>query len=215
MVPTGLPNYGGRNPEIPEVFVAAALGQRASTQFIRTGHRSEILSGSTTLLRMQPTPPNPPASRPTTAPFSSRVEVPPTAFEYHHTVREDELDGLNHVNNLEYMKWMLAAATAHSDSVGWTLARHLELQGGWVVRTHQIEYLMPAFVGDEVVVRTWVVDMKWMLSLRRYVLMRPSDNVRLAVAATNWAFIDFRTGKLTRIPTAVSSAFEVIPDVPA
>jgi acyl-CoA thioester hydrolase len=158
---------------------------------------------------MQSPPPRP---KPKTAPFSTRVAVPAKAFELHHTVRADELDELKHVNNLEYMKWMLAAATAHSDAVGWTVEKHLELQGGWVVRTHQIEYLLPAFLGDEVVVKTWVADMKWMSSLRRYVLMRPSDNARLAVAATNWAFIDFRTGKLSRVPEVVSSAFEVIPD---
>ncbi len=162
---------------------------------------------------MEPTPPNRPVRPPPAAVFSTRVVVPPTAFEWRHVVQPDELDELNHANNLEYLKWMLAAATAHSDAVGWTLQKHLELQGGWVVRTHQIEYLLPAHAGEEVVIRTWVADMKWMSSLRRYVLMRASDNARLAVAATNWAFIDFRNGKLSRVPAEVSTAFEVIPDV--
>ena len=110
------------------------------------------------------------------------------------------------------MKWMVAAATAHSDSVGWTGTRYQELQSGWVVRTHQIEYLQPAYLGEEVAVHTWVVDMKWMTSMRRYVLMRPSDQARLAVAVTNWAYIDFKTKKLARIPEIVSAAYPMIPD---
>jgi len=163
---------------------------------------------------MESPPPNRPVLVPKPPLLNSRVEIPPTAFEYPHTVQPEELDGLMHANNLEYLKWMLAAATAHSDAVGWTLQRHLELQAGWVVRTHQIEYLQPALVNEDVVVRTWVVDMKWMSSMRRYVLVRPSDNARLAVAATNWAFVDFQTKKLARIPDIVSSAFEIIPDPP-
>jgi acyl-CoA thioester hydrolase len=133
-------------------------------------------------------------------------------FEYRHVVRSEEIDGLDHANNLAYLNWMQSAAIAHSDAVGWTTSRYFALQAGWVVRSHQIEYLQPAVLGDEVVVKTWVADMKKISSLRRYEMFRAGDNVRLAVAATNWAFIDFQTRRLTRIPDVVASAFTVVTD---
>jgi acyl-CoA thioester hydrolase len=133
-------------------------------------------------------------------------------FEYRHCVRDDEIDGLAHVNNLAYLKWMQSAAIAHSNALGWTSARYRELQAGWVVRSHEIEYQQPALAGDEVVVRTWVANLRKSSSLRRYVIVRATDGLQLAVAATNWAFIDFQTRRLTRIPDAVANAFEVVAD---
>lgn len=131
-------------------------------------------------------------------------------FEYRHVVRPEEIDGLGHVSNVEYLNWMMSAAVAHSDAVGWTTDRYFALQFAWVVRSHQIEYLQPAHAGEEIVVRTWVADMKKISSLRRYAIVRAADNARLVTAATNWAFIDIRTRRLTRIPEVVASAFTVV-----
>jgi len=133
----------------------------------------------------------------------------PAVFEFHHTVQEAEIDFLGHVNNLDYLRWMLRAAVAHSDAQGWTTDDYVRLGAGWIVRSHEIEYRRPAFVGEGVIVRTWVADLQRFSSLRRYRILRAADDALLATAATNWAFIDFQTGKLQRIPAEVSSAFIV------
>ena len=134
----------------------------------------------------------------------------PAIYHHQHTVTPAEIDLLGHVNNLDYIRWMLAAAVAHSDAQGWTTAAHLQAGCGWVVRSHQIEYLSPAFVGEKIVVRTWVAEMKKVTSLRRYEIRRESDDALLAAAATSWAFIDFASGVPKRIPTEVAEAFEVV-----
>jgi acyl-CoA thioester hydrolase len=36
-------------------------------------------------------------------------------------------------------------AIEHSAAAGWPMARYVELGAGWVVRSHFIEYLRPAF----------------------------------------------------------------------
>ena len=137
----------------------------------------------------------------------------PAIFEYHHRVVSDEIDSLGHVNNIEFMRWLQDAAVAHSTAQGWPPKSYHQLGLGWVVRSHFIEYLLPAFVDDEIIVRTWVADMKRVTSLRRYELLRPSDAKQLAVAATNWAFVDFATHQLRRVPSEVLNAFELVPDV--
>lgn len=139
----------------------------------------------------------------------------PAIFEYQHCVVPNEIDGVGHVNNIEYMRWLQNAAVAHSTAQGWPPNAYHQLGLGWVVRSHFIEYLLPAFVGDEIIVRTWIADMKRVTSLRRYELLRPADGKQLAVASTNWAFVDFATHQLRRVPLEVLNAFELVPDVKA
>jgi acyl-CoA thioester hydrolase len=136
----------------------------------------------------------------------------PAVFEHQHQVTEDEIDGVGHVNNLEYLRWMQDAAVAHSAAQGWPSQAYYTLGQGWVVRSHFIEYLVPAFSGDEIVVRTWVAEMKRVTSMRRYELVRITDGKQLAVARTNWAFVKFSTLQPCRVPPEVLNAFEIVPD---
>ena len=119
---------------------------------------------------------------------------------------------MGHVNNIEYLRWTQRAAVRHSDAQGWTTEDYLRIGQGWLVRSHQIEYRQPALLGDAIMVRTWVADMKKVTSLRRFQILRSADQTLLAEAATNWAFVNFQTGSLCRIPSEVSSAFEVVAD---
>lgn len=136
----------------------------------------------------------------------------PAVFEYHHRVTFDEIDGVGHVNNIEYVRWLQHAAIAHSAAQGWSAAAYHELGQGWVVRSHYIEYLVPAFPDDDIVIRTWVADMKRVTSMRRYEIIRQADNKQLAVAHTNWAFVNFSTLLPCRVPAEVINAFEIVPD---
>ena len=158
----------------------------------------------------------------------------PAILEWTHTVAEDDLDGLGHANNISYLKWMQSAALAHSAAQGWPVEAYAALGCGWVVRSHFIEYLVPALVGDTILIRTWVADMGKVTSRRRFLILRGGDPRRgasgrhshaergnevddagetiLAKAETKWAFVDYRTGSPKRIPPEVSRAFEVVVD---
>ena len=128
-------------------------------------------------------------------------------FEYHHEVIASDIDAMNHVNNLEYLRWTLRAAHSHSRSVGWSADRFREHGAGFVVRSHNIKYRLPALLGDHVTVKTWVKEFTKVSSIRKYQIVRSSDQKRLADVETNWAFVDFQTAKLTVIPEEIRSAF--------
>lgn len=134
----------------------------------------------------------------------------PAIFEHPLTVKPEEIDRLGHVNNLAYMAWMIDAAVAHSAVQGWTAERYEQIGAGWVVRSHEITYVEPAYVGQQIVVRTWVADMAKVASTRRYRIVRAGDERLLAKAATRWAFVDFASGSLKRIPEEVWRAFELV-----
>lgn len=143
----------------------------------------------------------------------------PAVFHYPYTVRPEDIDGLGHANNIAYLEWMQSAALAHTAAQGWSAETYQKLGSGWVVRSHEIEYLQPAFTGDEIIVRTWVANFRKVTSLRRYHIVRPPRNdgdkeALLATAATDWAFIDYKTGQPRRIPPDVAAAFELVPDPP-
>ncbi|MGD9127688.1 MAG: acyl-CoA thioesterase [Planctomycetia bacterium] len=136
----------------------------------------------------------------------------PDIYEHRLTVDHEAIDLLGHVNNVVYLQWLLDAAVAHSAAQGWNADRHLRLGAGWVVRSHQIEYLQPAFRGDKITVRTWVSDFKKISSHRRYHILRhdEEDETLLVTAKTKWAFVDYATGEPVRIPKEIAESFTVV-----
>ena len=134
----------------------------------------------------------------------------PRIFHYPHRVAAAEIDEQGHVNNLAYLKWMIRAAVHHSSAQGWPPERYHDLGAGWVVRSHFVEYLQPAFEDDDVVVQTWVANFRKIRSLRKYKVRRKTDDVVLAVGETDWAFIALEQRVPRRIPQELAESFELV-----
>jgi acyl-CoA thioester hydrolase len=128
------------------------------------------------------------------------------------TVPESAMDVNRHVNNLEYLRWMQDAAIEHSAARGWDLARYLAARVVWVVRSHTIEYLRPAFAGDTLQLATWVADLRPRSSLRKYLCLRAADGHVVARAETLWVLVDAQTGRACALPAELRDSFEVVPD---
>ena len=77
-------------------------------------------------------------------------------YRYEITVPKSAVDINGHVNNVVYVQWMQDVAVLHSDTVGGTRAMHA-VGGTWVVHSHKIEYLSPAFIN--VVISTFLFYM--------------------------------------------------------
>ena len=131
-------------------------------------------------------------------------------FRYKVTVSNDTIDENGHVNNVEYLRWMLDAAVLHAEILGCTSAIK-EIDATWVVRTHRIKYLRPAFAGEEIVILTWVSNLRRVLSLRKYKVVRVEDKAILAEGETDWVFVQSKTGQLRSIPKDIMSLFEILP----
>lgn len=136
----------------------------------------------------------------------------PAIFEFSHTVLPHEIDEQGHVGNVEYLRWLQDAAVEHSAAQGWTKERYLEVGAVFVARSHQIEYLRPAFLAEELKVVTWVSHFGKLTSLRKYLVVRSSDNAVLAKAQTNWAFINWPSRIPKRCPPELVEAFVLVPE---
>ena len=134
----------------------------------------------------------------------------PAIYTLRHTIVDTEIDRQGHVNNVEYVKWMQRAAVEHSTAQGWPPQRYERIGSVWVVRSHTIEYLQPAFAGEQIEVETWVADFRKIQSRRKYRIVRPSDASLLAIAETNWAFIGLERHVPRRIPKELIESFEIV-----
>ena len=134
----------------------------------------------------------------------------PGVFARTFSVPEDAIDELGHVSNLKYLAWMQDIAIQHSAARGWPVERYLENGAVWVVRSHFINYLRPAFAGETITLCTWVAELKQRSSLRRYLVRRASDQQTLVEAETVWVYVDRQSGRPRRIPDELRASFDVI-----
>ena len=128
------------------------------------------------------------------------------------TVDAASIDQNSHVNNQEYVRWMQDIATAHSDQQGWTTERYVATKTTWVIRSHFIEYIRPAFAGDALLAATWVADIAAQSSRRKYRFVRARDGKTLVEAETVWVYCDATNGRPTDITNEVREAFPVVTD---
>lgn len=121
-------------------------------------------------------------------------------FQNELIVEAKHLDAQNHVNNLEYIKWILEVSEAH-----WVTKTELETREkyAWFVLDHYIQYKNQAFLGDELILKTWVENYSTVKTERHVHIIRKSDHKTLVEAKTNWCFIDRASKKPTRISRAI------------
>jgi acyl-CoA thioester hydrolase len=118
-----------------------------------------------------------------------------------------DIDGQGHVNNAVYVRWMDAAAWAHSVAVGYDLARYEALGSAFVVRRHEIDYLQPVFANQRIIVATWPCSMVRFTAMRRHQIIRADDGVTAARALTQWVYVDRATGRPRRMERELIEAF--------
>ena len=124
----------------------------------------------------------------------------------------DAIDQQGHVSNLAYVAWMQDIAIEHSAAAGWPMRRYLEHGAGWVVRSHFIEYLRPAFEADAIEAHTWVPEFTQRSTPRHYLFLRAADRQALARAETRWVFVNLATGRRHPLPQELIEAFTPVSD---
>ncbi len=134
--------------------------------------------------------------------------IAPHLFTKTFSIPGDAIDELGHVSNLKYIAWMQEIAIQHSAAQGWSVERYLQNGAVWVVRSHFITYVRPAFAGEAITIQTWVAEIKPRSSLRRYLVSRTNDQSVLVEAETNWVYIDRQSGRPLRIPDDLRAAFD-------
>jgi len=124
------------------------------------------------------------------------------------TARDADIDGYGHVNNAVYVRWLDEAAWSHSSALGVPPETCLATRCGMAVWRTQLNYLAPAFAGEEVEVGTWILGSDRRLRVdRRFQLRRAADGRCLVRALVHYVCIDLDTGRPRRMPPGYVSAY--------
>lgn len=119
-------------------------------------------------------------------------------------VSKQHLDGLNHVNNVQYLYWAQEVAKAH-----WNLIQELldQTLGVWMVRSHEVNYKRGAFLGESIRMETYVKEVRGPLSIRVVDFFNDKTNQLLVRSQTQWCYVDLSSRKPIKIPTEIATLF--------
>lgn len=132
-------------------------------------------------------------------PFPEAPPPPPGVFQMRRFVEWRDIDLAQHVNNATYMTYFEDCSIRDAMAHGWPMARMTEAGFGIVARRYRIEYKLPALMGDELEVATWISDVKRSTAVRHFTITRVSDQTLLARAHALWVWVDLATGRPIRI----------------
>jgi acyl-CoA thioester hydrolase len=120
------------------------------------------------------------------------------------TVLPEHIDELQHVNNVQYLHWMMESAAEHWQSrASVNLMQHLV----WVVKTHEINYLGAAKLGDQLLLTTYTGEYTGAGWWRHFSIRQNASTQELVVAKTLFVLLNKASGKPQRIGTEVVQIF--------
>ncbi|MEM0931148.1 MAG: acyl-ACP thioesterase domain-containing protein [Bacteroidota bacterium] len=120
-------------------------------------------------------------------------------------VQQDDLDELNHVNNIRYLDWVQQVSRDHWEKVTTPEIRAKLL---WVVRKHEINYLKSALLGDVLKIKTQIIAQTGPISKRIVEIRNNKTDALLVKASTEWCLLDATSFKPKRVPREITSLFE-------
>ena len=126
------------------------------------------------------------------------------AFELDIVVRSEDIDELNHVNNVVYVKWIQDVAKAHWESIA---SDDMKVKHMWMVLRHEVDYSTQAMLGDKLVAKTWVAWSEGVKSERQVEIRNKSTNKVVVKAKTLWCLLDAETKRPRRIDADITTIF--------
>jgi acyl-CoA thioester hydrolase len=129
-----------------------------------------------------------------------------SAFELRIHVQPADIDELGHVNNIVYLRWVQEAAVAHWRALAPPTDQAKLL---WIVLRHEIDYRLPAHLGDDVIARTWVGGASRLKFERHTEILRAADGGLLTRALTIWCPIDAHSGRPSPVSPELRAIFSV------
>ena len=125
-------------------------------------------------------------------------------FQKEITVAKTDLDQLNHVNNVRYVQWVQDIAEAH-----WLKNASQQILDSyyWVLVKHTIDYKGQAFLGDAILIKTYVESSEGVSSIRKVEMHNQSSNKPIIISETKWCLIDKKTNRPSRISSEIAEMF--------
>jgi len=112
-------------------------------------------------------------------------------------VRTYECDSYGHVNNANYLNYLEFARYEYLRDIGFNFLKSIQDGYGLYIARIEVDYKMPAFTDDELLIKTKPVKMGAVSGTLAQQIWREND--LLIEAKVSWAFVD-SNGKPTKLP---------------
>ncbi len=145
-------------------------------------------------------PPELPAKAPGWEPLPAAPPPPPGVFKIRHTVTWPDLGLDRRVDPTRYLDWIEMAGFGVIAAHGWPAPRMANQGFGILMRRHQVAYLSPAALGDELEIATWASEIKRATAMRHYTVTRLADGALLLRCHTLGVWVNLAAGRPIRIP---------------
>lgn len=123
------------------------------------------------------------------------------------TVEPAHIDVMRHTNNVVYLQWLEKVAWSHSSQLGLDAAAYERLGHGMVARRHELDYLQPTFLGEDIILGTWLLYCDRLSTHRAYQFVRARDGQTVFRGRTHWVCVDINEGKVRRMPPDFYTAY--------
>ena len=111
-------------------------------------------------------------------------------------VRFNDCDPLGHLNNARYIDYMLNAREDHLGQFYQVSLPQFHRQGlAWVVKTHEIQYLRPAYYNEQITIVSRLIELTDAHLVVEMLMYDEKKQSLKAVMWSNFTCIDPQTGK--------------------
>jgi len=141
----------------------------------------------------------PPSYPDRTSPLQ-QPDPPRDVFTYRRTVEWLDIDQMGHVNNAVYLNYSTECGMQVLEAYGWPWARMRTSGFGIYIHRLQVQYLLPAFLGDSLNVETWASGIRQSTAIRHYTISRSGSGELLAIINNYSVWINLSTKRPIRIP---------------
>lgn len=123
-------------------------------------------------------------------------------------IDEGDIDHYQHVNNVAYVAKTEQLAWQHTKSLGLTFADYQQHDVGIVVHRHELNYLLPCHLGDEIICATWVTHCDQKLRINRHFQFIHSVTQKtIFTGDTHFICTSLSSGKAKRLPPSFAQIY--------
>lgn len=131
-------------------------------------------------------------------------------FESELQVRPDDIDMNQHVHNSKYFDYVLAARYDQIERCyKVAMDDFIKIGFSWVVRASFIEFRRPLGLGDFMVVRTWIEEIRSDGAKVRFEIVKKGNGKISCDGFFEYAMINVKTGRAEKVPDWIIEKYSI------
>lgn len=121
-------------------------------------------------------------------------------------VRSEDVNKNNDLTLRGLFKYLLNAASTHSDMVGYGLDDIEITHVAWIIMNWKVEVYRYPKVAEAIHIRTWTRDISKLYTFRDFEVI-DNTGTRIAIGTSKWIMVHSKTREILKIPQEVVEAF--------